>query len=206
MKKLLVAVVVLALIAVVSTTSMATGKMNLGVGADLLLPMGTFGDAVSMGFGGSVRGQYDFTPMASGGVTIGYYTWSGKDMTQGGVTVKGAKFSGLPIRVFGKYYFMPEGEKLRVYGIAELGMFFGSSGDVTVANPAAGFPGQPATFTSAGGSSTNFNYAPGIGLELPLGSGTTKLDASVRYDGIATTGGSSGSLGVRVGVLFPIGN
>lgn len=206
MKKLLLAVVVLALVFSVNNLSMAAGKMSLSVGADVLLPMGTFGDAFSTGFGGSVRGQYDFTPMASAGLTIGYFTWSGKDQTIEGTTFTGPNFKGVPVRVFGKYYFMPEGEKLRVYGMVELGLFFGSTGDVTVANPFAGFPGQPATVTVAGQSESDFNYAPGVGLELPLGGGNTKLDISVRYDGIATSGNSSGSIGARVGVNFGLGN
>ncbi len=206
MKKLLLVVVALAFVAFAASGSFAQSKLSLSIGADVLLPMGTFGDGVSTGFGGSVRGQYNVTPMFSAGFTLGYYTWSGKDQTIGTVTVTGVNFKGIPVRAFGKYYFMPEGEKARVYGIAELGMFFGSTSDVTIPNPAAGFPGQPANITVAGGSSSNFNYAPGIGAEFGLGSGNTKLDVAVRYDGIATTGGSSGSIGGRVGVLFPLGN
>ncbi len=203
MKKFLLAVVVLALVFTVNGTSMAAGKMSLSVGADVLLPMGTFGDAVSTGFGGSVRGQYDITPMFSAGVTIGYFTWSAKDQTVLGATVKGTSLKGLPIRVFGKYYFMPEGEKLRVYGMAELGFFI-----ATVTVPAQTFTYFGVTYTSpeASASETDFNYAPGVGLELPLGSGNTKLDISVRYDGIATSGSSSGSIGARVGVNFGLGN
>jgi hypothetical protein len=202
MKKALLAVVVLA--AFVSTNTFAQGKIVLGVGGDVLLPMGTFGDAYKLGFGGSVRGQYNITPMAAVGLTVGYFTWSGKDITVLGTTFTGPKFSGLPIRVFGKYYFMPESQAARFYGIAELGMFFGKVGDQSIANPLAGFPGQPATITVSGGSSTDFNYAPGVGVEF--GSGNTKIDISARYDGIATSGSSSGSIGFRAGVNFPLGN
>jgi outer membrane protein W len=198
MKKLLLAVVVMALVVAVAAPSNAQGKMEVGIGADVLLPMGTFGDASGIGFGGSARGQYNFTPMLSAGVTVGYYTWSSKDRTVGTTTVKGAKLSGIPLRVFGKYYFMPEG-KLRVYGIAELGFFIAS---VTV--PAQTFGVAPFIFTTpeATASETDFNYAPGIGIELPAGKMT--WDVSVRYDGIATTGSTSGSIGARVGVNFPI--
>jgi len=194
MKKVLLAIVVLTLVFTVSNLSPAAGKLSLSVGADVLLPMGTFGDLVSTGFGGSVRGQYDFTPLASGGLTIGYYTWSGKD-------IEGfkANFKGVPVRVFGKYYFMPEGEKVRVYGMAELGLFFGSV-DV---------PGVQTAFGTIGGGSaseTDFNYAPELGAEFALGGGGTKIDVSLRYDGISATGGSDGSIGARVGVNFPLGN
>lgn len=198
MRNLLLMVVVLAMVFAVTGSTNAQSKMSLSIGADVLLPMGTFGDAVSTGFGGSVRGQYDITPMFSAGLTAGYYTWSGKDITTAGVTVKGANFKGIPIRVFGKYYFMPEGST-RVYGIMELGLFF-SSVDI---------PSQTIAGITVGGgsaSSSDLNYAPGIGVELPVGSGNTKIDLSARYDGIATSGSSSGSVGVRAGVTFPLGN
>ncbi|MFN0157801.1 MAG: outer membrane beta-barrel protein [Bacteroidota bacterium] len=193
MKSLLVTLVVLVMVLGVSSAD-AQSKMSLSVGADVLLPMGTFGDAVSTGFGGSVRGQYDLSPMAAVGLTVGYYTWSGKDVN--GFTMP--NFKGIPIRVFGKYYFMPAGAT-RVYGIAELGLFF-SSVDV----PSQTINGV--TFGGGSASSSDFNYAPGIGVEIPIGSGNTMFDGSVRYDGVATSGSSSGSLGVRVGVNFGLGN
>lgn len=198
MKHVLIAVIAFALLGLVSVDANAQ-KVVLSVGGDVLIPMGTFGDAQSTGFGGSVRGQYNITPMFSVGLTSGYYTWSGKDFTSGGVTVKGPTFKGIPVRVFGKYYFMPEAEKVRFYGIGELGMFF-SSVDV----PTQTIGG----FTVGGGTatSTDFNFAPGIGVEFGLGSGNTKLDISARYDGIATSGSTSGSLGARVGVNFGLGN
>jgi outer membrane protein W len=198
MNKPMVAIAVLALLFSVSQSN-AESKMSLSVGADVLIPTGTFADGVSTGFGGSVRFQYNINPMFSAGLTTGYYTWSGKDITEEGITVKGATFKGLPVRVFGKYYFMPVDQKVRVYGIAELGLFF-SSVDV----PAQEFGGY--TYGGGSESSSDFNYAPGLGVEFPVGGGNTKIDVSVRYDGIATSGSSSGSIGGRVGVNFPIGN
>jgi hypothetical protein len=189
MKKLFLAVAVVALVALLAAPSFAQ-KMAVSVGGDVLLPMGTFGDAYSIGFGGSARGQYNITPMFSAGLTAGYYTWTAKDVAAGLVK---PTFSGVPVRVFGKYYFMPEG-KARVYGIAELGLFFWSS-KVTVTLPFFG------TITSDA-TGSDFNYAPGIGVELPAGKVT--VDVSARYDGIATSGNSSGSLGARVAVNFPI--
>lgn len=195
MKKLSLAILVIAVLALVATPSFAQGKMSLSVGGDLLLPMGTFGDVYSIGFGGSARGQYNFTPMFSAGLTVGYYTWTGKDIA--GSTVK-PTFSGLPIRVFGKYYFMPEG-KARFYGIAELGLFFWSS-KVTIpviATPIGNFGGGEISATGS-----DFNIAPGVGVEIPAGK--VEVDVSVRYDMIMTSGNSSGNLGARVGVNFPI--
>jgi hypothetical protein len=190
MNRLLLVVAVLAMIALISSPSNAKGKMMLGVGADVLIPTGDFGDAQSTGFGGSARFQYNVTPLFSAGLMAGYFTWSGKD--------SGPDFKGLPVRVFGKYYFMPTGEKARVYGIAELGSFF-SSADVPQTTIGS--------ITVSGGSvsSTDFSYAPGIGVEIALGSGNSSLDISARYDGIATTGSSAASIGGRVGVNFGLG-
>ncbi|MER3523061.1 MAG: hypothetical protein C4326_03100 [Ignavibacteria bacterium] len=189
MKKIFAVVVAFALVALMSAGSNAQGKIALSVGGDVLIPMGDFGKAHSTGFGGSVRGQYNITPMFSAGLTAGYYTWSGKDQNLGFIAVKGGTYKGVPVRAFGKYYFAPESEQVRFYGIAEIGMFFGS-----VDTP----------FGSI--SLTDFNFAPGVGVEFGLGSGNTKLDVSARYDVIATSGSSSGSLGARVGVNFGLGN
>ncbi len=205
MRNLLLAASVLIALAVIASPASSQGKMALSVGGDLLLPMGGFKDAVSTGFGGSVRFQYEVSPMAAVGGTAGYYTWSGKDL--GGNLGTGPSFKGIPLRVFGKYYFMPAGEKKsRVYGIAELGIFFGSSGDYTM--PAVTVPGFGTIGggTVSGESSTSFNYAPGLGVEVPLGEGKTTLDISARWDGIAKKlGNAANNIGARVGVTFPLG-
>ena len=203
MKNLLVAGLVLAVLALVASPLSAQGKMALGIGGDVLLPMGDFKDAVSTGFGGSARFQYEVAPMFAVGATTGYFTWGAKDITSHGITVTGASFKGIPVRVFGKYYFMPEGPA-RIYGIAELGMFFGSAGDVTIpAVVVGGVTVRPAQ-TVSGESQTKFNYAPGLGVEIPIGTGKTTMDISARYDAIATDP-SANNVAVRVGVNFPIG-
>jgi hypothetical protein len=195
MKKLLLAVVAMVMVVALIAPANAQNKMTVGVGADVLLPMGTFGDAYSLGFGGSAKGQYNINSQLGVGLTAGYFTWTAKDVA--GTTVK-PSFSGIPVRVFGKYYFMPEG-KMRVYGAAELGLFFWSS-KVTL-------PGFTVLGVTYGGgevssSGSDFSYAPIVGLELPAGK--MDWDFSVRYDAVATSGNSTGSLGVRVGVNFPI--
>jgi hypothetical protein len=195
MKKLLLVVVALAMVVAVAAPTNAQDKMTLGVGADLLLPMGTFGDMYSIGFGGSVRGQYNLSPMAGVGLSVGYFTWTGKDIA--GFSAK-PSFSGLPVRVFGKYYFMPEG-KMRFYGMAELGLFFWSS---KVSLPSVTVLGQTFGGGEVSTTGSDFSFAPVVGIELPAGKMT--WDVSVRYDAIATTGSTSGSLGARVGVNFPI--
>jgi hypothetical protein len=204
MKKLL-AVLLMFVVAFGASSANAQSKMSLGVGADVLLPMGDWGDFVSTGFGGTVRFQYNLSPMGAIGAETGYLLWTGKDVSAGGFTFEGPDFTGIPIRVFGKYYFMPEG-KLRVYGLGALGLFIGSTGDQEIDNPLAGIPGQPAKITVEGESSSDFNYVACLGFELPLGGGGTMLDVSARWDAIATEGTSANNIGFRAGVNFPLGN
>lgn len=188
MKKLLLAVAIIAMVAVLAAPSNAQGKMTLSIGPDVLLPMGSSADVFSIGFGGTARFQYNFTPMASAGLTAGYFSFTGKDLGVPGASFKPSQ-SGVPVRVFGKYYFMPEG-KLRAYGIVELGLFFWS------------FKTTVPFFGEISTTGSDFNYAPGIGVEIPAGK--VAVDVSVRYDGFSSGGSSAGNLGARVGVNFPI--
>jgi len=203
MKNLVLAVVVLAMIALVASPAGAQNKMSLSIGPDIMLPLGTFGDAYSIGFGGTARGQYDFTPMISAGVEAGYFTFSAKSVAAG---FTAPSFHAVPVRLFGKYYFMPEGTGARFYGMLELGFWFSS---VTVTTP--GFAGItiPGVGTigavpsqSVSSSETDFNYVPAVGVEIQAGK--MKVDVSVRYDGVATTGSSTSLIGARVGLNFPI--
>lgn len=198
MKKFWTVAVVLLLVAVLASPSLAQKKMNLGVGGDILLPMGDFGNAYSIGFGGSARFQYNFTPMIGGGLNVGYYTWSAKSVPAGAVK---PTFSGIPVRVYGKYYFMPEGAKARFYGMVELGLFFWSS---KVSTPVIQTPIGPIGGGDISATGSDFNACPEVGLEFPLGS--VMMDVSARYDMIFTSGSSTGNIGARVGVNFPIGN
>ncbi len=188
MKNVLLSVVVLAMVLTVSSSSMAGGKMMWGIGGDVLLPIGTFGDRSSVGFGGTARFEYMIDPMFSVTGTAGYYTWTGKKVA--GVTLP--DFHGVIVKVGGKYYFMPEGGT-RFYGIVELGMLF-SSVSATIGG------------VSVSASSSDLAYEPGVGVQLPLGSGNSNLDVSIGYLGVATTGSSSGSVAARVGVNFGLGN
>ena len=196
MKKLLLAVLVVALAFAFTTPSNAQGKFYLNPGLDVFLPLGTFGDAVSVGFGGTVRGEYVFTKEISGTFAIGYDIWGGKSVTENGVSVDLPNFKGIPIMVGGKYYFMPEGSKTRVYGMIELGLFMAS---VTTSAQSIG---GVVVIPEASATETDFAFDPMVGAEFALGK--VHLDAAVRYFLIASSGSAS-NIGLRVGVKFPIG-
>ena len=199
MRTVAIALLALTLLIGVTGSSSAQQKMGMSVAADVLLPMGSWGDVVGVGFGGDAQFQYNFTPNASGGVELGYFTWGGKDF--GGVS--GPGYKGLPFRVFGKYYFTPADKKgIRAFGQVGLGLFFGSTGDREIST---GDPGDP-TFKIEGASSTDFTYVIGVGAEYPIsGDGRTMLTGNVRWDAIATSGTSPNNIGFRIGVLFGLG-
>jgi hypothetical protein len=194
----LLLVVMLALIAM--PVSAQKTKLDFTVGGDILYPVGgDFSDAFGLGYGGTVQWQYNLAPQAALGVTAGYFRWGGKDIASlGGVT--GPDFSGIPLRALGKYYFSPPGRE-RIYALAELGVFIGSTGDVTYTPPVPG--ATPIMFE--GGSSTDFNYVIGLGVDFPVSDdGGTKLDLNLRWDAIASDA-SANNIALRIAITFGIG-
>jgi outer membrane protein W len=190
MKKLLVMASVFTLILLVAGGANAQNKMALNIGADVLFPLGDFGNASNIGFGGTAQFEYYVNPMLAVTGKFGYITWSAKTGdVPAGVTASGS-FKGLPLLFGAKYYFMPEG-KARVYGQFELGLFFASaSGTVEYA-------GYKQDYSA---SETDFSIAPAIGVEIPAGH-KGAIDISARYFGIFKDG-SANNIGARVGYKF----
>jgi hypothetical protein len=193
MKKIALLATVVALVMFVSFNASAQ-KISLNIGAEVMLPMGSFGDQVGVGFGGTARGEYSFTPMISGTFTTGYITWGGKSV--GGFDL--GNFHGIPILIGGKYYFQPEG-KTRFYGMFELGFMIFS-----VSTPA--IPGVTVGGVTYGGvasgsvSETDFTIVPTVGVEIPAGA-KGAIDISAKYFLITSTG-TAGNIGARVGYKF----
>lgn len=194
MKNLLLAIAVLAMV-VCAGPANAQGKISLGVGADVLMPIGSFGDAYNVGFGGTARGQYMVNDMFSVMLTAGYISIGAKDQGQNAAGFKLDNASMIPILAGAKYFFTPSTESLRPYGALEVGI---TSFKQTL--PSVTILGQ----TIGGGSvsSSEFTYAPAIGFESALGSGNTKLDVAVRWNGISDANAIAG----RIGVIFGLGN
>jgi|WetSurMetagenome_2_1015567.scaffolds.fasta_scaffold12935_4 hypothetical protein len=190
MKKLALVAMVMALVVMVSVSASAQGKMAVSVGPDVLLPMGTFGDAYGVGFGGTAQFDYSVMPMLVLTGKAGYLTWSAKDLPSG----VSASYGGVPFLVGAKYFFMPEG-KVRAYGHFELGLMFGS------VSSSGTIPGLGSYSGSAG--TTDFTISPAVGVEIPAGA-KGGIDVSARYFMILTSGSSSGSLGIRAAYKMAI--
>lgn len=61
-----------------------TGNNQIGVAAEVGLPIGDFGNAAKTGFGGYVKGLYGVGTAGQITVTVGYSSFKGKDDVGGG--------------------------------------------------------------------------------------------------------------------------
>lgn len=187
MKKVLVTIVTLFLFVGISQ---AQNKMYLNIGGNVMLPMGSFGDAAGTGFGGTAQFEMQFAPQIYGTATAGYITWGGKDQTILGQTYSYST-SAIPILVGAKYYFMPTGG---FYGHAQLGLFMFSS---TSEHPAYTYLGVTVPGGKTSVSNSEFTFAFGAGYELPL-SPKLMLDLGGSFLLIS----NSNNIGLRAGVKF----
>ncbi|MBA4311265.1 MAG: hypothetical protein C0417_01405 [Chlorobiaceae bacterium] len=169
------------------------GQMKLGVGVELLLPSGDFGDYAGTGIGGTANFLYQLNNQISLSGTAGYISWGGKSFDVG-LGTWDYSYSAIPILVGGRYYFT-EGDA-RLYGSAEIGMYMFS---FTVTTPSYDYFG----YTFQGGetteSSSEFTIAPGIGYEMKIGD-NMNLDLTAKYLMIS----DANNLNLRAGVNFVI--
>jgi len=163
MKKVLALVVVLVLFAGFTN---GQSKLTLGVGGTLALPMGTFGDIASTGFGGLVKGEMGFGSYI-GTASVGYLTFGAKDL--GGLKTT---WSAIPILVGTKYSFASS-----FYGSVELGLNMVS---LKVESPATTYYGVTIPAASASSSETKVGYALGVGYQL------SAIDVVLKYQALAS--------------------
>jgi hypothetical protein len=183
MKTLSSFVVFIALVTLVPVSALAQGQMSVGAGLDIMMPVGSFNDHWSTGFGGTGEFDYSVTPKTNVTGKIGYLTWSAKNLPSG----VSATYSAVPLMIGGKYY--PEFAKdlpVRFYGHLELGLMIGS----------LSVSGQ---YSSIGSSKTDFTIAPSVGAEIPAGQ-NGNIDVSLRYFDIS----EKSSIGLRVGYKLAI--
>ena len=157
--------VILAGAMVLSLASYSAKAQNgrFSIGAELGMPMGTFGDAANIGFGGSLRYEMPMGDNLGLMLTAGYLTFGGKETTEGvpGFFEFTSKSTTgiIPIQVGAKYYFSEQQEGF--YGMVQLGLsLVNSKNEVTVDVLGT----KTTTETTSNGS--GFSYAPGIGYHL----------------------------------------
>ena len=163
--------------------SNSQSKMALGVGGNLALPMGSFGDVAKLGFGGGAKFEYELQPNINLTGSAQYLMFGAKD------DIVGVDWSIIPILVGGKYYFSPG-----VYGMAELGMNFWSTKVKTPEIRVGGVVVVPSQEVSSSGS--DFGFAFGAGYELPVGKSGV-LDLSAKFQQYA-----SSTSAINIGVAY----
>ena len=155
------------------------GHNQIGIGVDLGLPMGDFGDAYKLGIGGQVKGLLGVGTAGQVTLTSGYMSFKAKDLPSG-VDIKA---SIIPILVgyrhnFSGFYVEPQVG----YGI------YGSKVDGL---------GSPYDGSNSDGA---FTWAAGVGYAMAQG-----LDLGVRYQSASKDGESTSLIGFAVKYNFTLG-
>lgn len=172
----------------IGITQAKGNQMAVGVNTVLAIPMGTFGDAVGIGFGGTATFMFRVAKQIDLTGTAGYLRF-GYDNVDGSLT-------SIPILFGGRYYFMPG--KVQPYGAAEFGFHFTSSSyDI----PAQTFFGQTFGGGTVDASSTDFGFGFGGGVLVEVGK-NLQFDGGLQYNLVTTTGSSSGYISFELGVAF----
>lgn len=161
-------------------------QMALGVGANVFMPMGTFGDVVGTGFGGNAKFEYKLQPGLHLTGAVGYLTFSEKEEGFGW------QYSVIPVLAGAKYYFS---KTMPFYGMAEVGMNFAS---ITVKIPSYVIGGVTYGGGEVSESGSEFGFNFGAGYELPLGKAA--LDIYAKYQTF-----EADANGINIGVAYKFG-
>ena len=92
-------------LAITMTTFAQAGNNQVGIGAELNVPLGSFGDAYKTGFGGTIKGLYGIGKAGQGTLTLGYSSFKGKSETSFGYSYEGQTFSMVPILAGYRHHF-----------------------------------------------------------------------------------------------------
>ncbi|MCK4330476.1 porin family protein [candidate division WOR-3 bacterium] len=171
--------------AVVMIAAPVFAGMGIGGFGNFSMPMGDFGDAAGMGFGGGVKFCYDFSPTLGLGVEAGYVMFGEKE--------EGFEFTWnmIPVIAGINYYFLPAPAKL--YATAGGGLYIVGC-KITIGD------------VSESDSESKFGFFGGLGMEYPFGESMT-FDANVKFNHVPSDGSSFQYIAINAGVnyYFPVG-
>jgi Outer membrane protein beta-barrel domain len=184
--------VLLSLAAVAVAGGLMAQENRASLGLEVALPMGTFGTGSGIGFGGSAGYEIPVGDNLGALAQVGFLSFSGKDQSVLGVTVKGASTTMIPIQIGGKYYLTDNQEGF--YLGALLGVHMVSS---TIPATSTTYFGVTVTTPEVKANSTGFSFAPMVGYMV-----SENIDLGVRYQIVSASGGSSSYLGLRAAYMF----
>ena len=170
----------------ISSVNAQQGKMHIGAGLELALPIGDWSDFASTGIGGTARFEYQFAPKIVGMLTAGYISFGGEKVGDSEWS-----YSAIPFLPGVKYFFQPG-----LYGMAELGLHFFS---VEYDAPGVSFGGVTYGGGSYSDTQSEFTLSLGAGYETQI-SDNLYLDANVKFAIVS----DANYLGARVGVKMPL--
>ena len=194
MKKLLVVLAAIILIATVASAQnlWGQGKMSYGGGVELALPMGDWGNAVGTGFGVFGLFQYGLNQDMLITGQLGYTMWSSKDWG-GGYKGKASSFEILG----GVKYNLSKQVTPGFYALGQLGIHAVSTTTTTPSSPGITFGGVTYGGYAGGdvtGSASKFVINLGVGYQY------TNFDASVKY----VINGDISNLAINVAYVVPL--
>lgn len=166
--------------------SNAQNNVAVGVQAGVALPLDDFGDIYDAGFGGQGTFAIRVSPNVDVTGSVGYLTWSGKDLDY--------TFSTIPILAGIRYYFREE--KFNPYITGELGIHF-----TTVDVPTLIVRGL--TISGISASDSFFGFGLGAGFLYQL-SPKLNLDVNSKFSSISSSGGSSNYISIMAGLLVSL--
>lgn len=166
------------------------GKVAVGVAGELAIPLGDFGTAAKLGFGGTAHVQIATSEMFAITLSSGYLRWSGETFDILGVDVS-TDFSAIPVMAGGKVLLGNSG----LYFRGESGIhIFRVSAETAVVDPFSG----NTTKVSASATETKFSASPELGFEAKTGESST-VQIAGRFNYVTD---SLSYIGVRIGLLF----
>lgn len=179
MRRTLLAVVAVGMLAVVPATTLSAQGLRWGVGAGALLPLGDYGDVDKLGW------------IVGGGAT--YWLTGGQIGVRGDFSYGQTKHDGIG------------GDTKIAGGMASLVYGFGLS--TASARPfvtgGLGYYNVDAEFTGFGSASeSKFAFGAGAGVSFKLGTGGTGVTLATRFTSVSTSGSSTTFLPIVVGVSF----
>lgn len=160
-----------------ATVNAQSGNNQIGVGLDIGLPIGDFGDAANVGFGGTIKGLLGVGTAGQVTLGTGYTSFKAK----GSTSTDKAHLSIIPILLgyrqnFSGFYIEPQAG-YGIYGVKE------KVSGVSVSN-----------------SEGAFTWAAGVGYAMAQG-----LDLGVRYQGATKDGDNTSLIGFHARWNFSLG-